>query len=111
MPLNITYKVNSYAYIQTTKKLIIYILLEGVQRRATKLIKGPEQLSSEDREGQSCSDWTRTGTGKTFHLPFPKWGLKEGWRDFPQGHGSDRTRGNDLKLQDGSLFTVRVVRS
>ncbi|GAB0187679.1 hypothetical protein GRJ2_001233200 [Grus japonensis] len=96
-------------------------LLEQVQRRATKMIRGLEHLSYEDRLRELGSfSLGREGSSETLIAAFQY--LKGAYRK--SGEGLFRracrvwTRGNGLKLKEGrfrldiskKIFTVRVVR-
>ena len=96
-------------------------LLEWVQRRATKLIRGLEHLTYEDRLGQLrlFSLEKRRLQG---HLIVAFQYLMGAYRKAGEGlfnrECSNRMRGNGLKLKEGrfrldirkKFFTVRVVR-
>jgi len=87
-------------------------LLEPGQRRATKVIRGLEHLSYEDRprELELFSLEKTAGT--------PYWGLQESWRGIFVRACNDRTRGNGFKLKEGrfrldirkKFFTVNMMR-
>ncbi|GAB0190969.1 hypothetical protein GRJ2_001562200 [Grus japonensis] len=91
-------------------------VLEQVQRRATKMIRGPEHLSYEDslRELELFSLEKRRLQGD-FIAAFQY--LKGAYKKAGEGLLT-RTRGNGLKLKEGrfrldikkKFFTVRVVR-
>ncbi|GAB0181280.1 hypothetical protein GRJ2_000593300 [Grus japonensis] len=96
-------------------------LLERVQRRATKLIRGLEHLSYEDRlrEFGVVQPGEEKAPGRpNCSLPVPEGAYrKDGERLFRRAW-SDRTRGNGFKLKEDrfrldvrkKFFPVRVVR-
>ncbi|KFQ83104.1 hypothetical protein N335_01890, partial [Phaethon lepturus] len=96
-------------------------LLEQVQRRATKMIRGMEHLSCEDRLrelGLVSLEKRRLQGDLTAAFQFLKGAYtKDGDRRFSRAC-SDRTRGNGFKLKEGSFrldlrrtfFTLRVGR-
>ncbi|GAB0179429.1 hypothetical protein GRJ2_000408200 [Grus japonensis] len=77
-------------------------LLERVQRRATKLIRGLEQLSCEDRLRElGLFSLEKTPVRPYSSLPVPKGAYKKvGEGPFTRAC-SDRTRGNVFKLKEG----------
>ncbi|GAB0180012.1 hypothetical protein GRJ2_000466500 [Grus japonensis] len=96
-------------------------LLERVQRRATKLIRGLEHLSYEDRlrELGLFSLEKRQAPGRSkCGLPVPEGAYRKAGEGLFIRECSDRTRGNGFKLKEGrfrldvrkKFFTVRVVR-
>ncbi|GAB0188946.1 mitochondrial enolase superfamily member 1 [Grus japonensis] len=96
-------------------------LLERVQRRATKLIRGLEHLSCEDklRElGLFSLEKRRLRAHFYSSLPVPEGAYRKDGEGLFIRECSDSTRGNGFKLKEGrfrldvrkKFFTVRVVR-
>ncbi|GAB0205607.1 hypothetical protein GRJ2_003026300 [Grus japonensis] len=94
-------------------------LLERVQRRATKMIKGLEHLSCEGRMNELGLFSLEKTLGRPYcNLPVPKGAYRKGGEGLFTRASTDRTRGNDLKLKEGrfrldvrkKFFTVRVMR-
>ncbi|KFQ90056.1 hypothetical protein N337_03399, partial [Phoenicopterus ruber ruber] len=99
-------------------------LLEQVQRRATKMIRGLEHLSYEDRLRELGlfsleKRRLREDLLAAFqYLPVLPGAYKNAGEGFFTSTSSDRTRGNGFKLKEGrfrldikkKLFTMRVVR-
>ena len=95
-------------------------LLEQVQRRATKTIRGLEHLPSEDRLrelGVFSLEKRKLRRDLTVSFQYLKGAHRKAGEGFFRRAGSNRARGNGFKLEDSrfrldtkkKFFTVRVV--
>ncbi|GAB0178307.1 hypothetical protein GRJ2_000296000 [Grus japonensis] len=77
-------------------------LLERVQRRATKLIRGLEHLSCEDRLRECVQPGEEKAPGRPYSsLPIPEGAYRKAGEGLFTRACSDRTSDNGLKLKEG----------
>jgi len=93
-------------------------VLDHIQRRTTRLVKGLEHKSYEDWNW-GCLAWRKGGSRETFVLyNYLKGGCSEAGVGLFSQVTSDRLRGNGLKLHQGrfrldvrkNFFTKKVVK-
>jgi len=94
-------------------------VLERVQRRATKMIRGLELLSCEDRLRELGLFSLKKAPVRPYSsLPVPEGAYRKDGEGLFTRVCSDKTRGNGSKLKEGrfrldirkKFFTMRVVR-
>ncbi|KFV67225.1 hypothetical protein N307_09332, partial [Dryobates pubescens] len=89
-------------------------MLEGVQRRATRTIRGLEHLSYEDRLkelGLFSLEKRRLRGDLIVTFQYLKGAYKKAGEGLLRISSSDRTRGNGMKLEVGrTFFTMRMVK-